>query len=353
MGYAGLALYPLTFWFQATAAFAPVLLGWWGLLIIPIGFIVKGKDYYAKIQERLRIIHNSDHRDFTFKKLIPITKTYGSYILKMILPGRTLMIYPHLFYWGMTDKGNKHAYSLNLHFWLGFFALGCSVVPLFYLQGHLVWWWLFMVLSVLQWCGFISVTQMFTDRYISLSNMFMMYFVSYFAFQVEWTVPIIAGLIGYYIANLFVTFNMYKDMNAFHEYHMYWDASNPKCREFKAALLLKQKDILGAWHIISEGLKLNPTDMKLNMIAANCMSTMEDRKMVLYYLQQARLNVYIGQQYILDKMQKEILGFDIESEYHKVCEKGSGYDSKKRKTIVDMYEFLYSCADPKLPDVKV
>jgi hypothetical protein len=36
---------------------------------------------------------------------------------------------------------------------------------------------------------------------------------------------------------------------------------------------------------------------------------------------------------ILDKMQKEILGFDIESEYHKVCEKGSGYDSKKRKMM--------------------
>ena len=345
----GMILYPLTAFYQVNAIFAPVMYGldvWWVLLGLPVFWLIAGKSIRAKVASRLKIIHNDDQTKFRPRKLIPIVKVYGAYCLKMISPGRSMMIYPFLHYWGMTKDGNDDAYRLNWTFWGGVFALCVSIAGLvhYWPQGQLFWTFLFMMLSILQWCGFISVTQIFTDRYVSLSNAFMMFFVCDVLFEFLGALALvpIGMLAGNYFANLQTVFGMYPNVWAFYDYHIYHHPEGPKCREFKASRLIKVcNDPMGAWEVTKRGLELNPLDMKLNMCAAWCMDILGDKAAVIQYVKVARDNAYIGQGFIVDKFQKDLFGIDIKEEVEKINNKQSAFDRKQRDNILAIYNALY------------
>ena len=134
---------------------------------------------------------------------------------------------------------------------------------------------------------------------------------------------------------------MYKGMESFYDYHLYFTPENPKFREFKSAALLKQNDVVAAWNVVAGGLKYTPRDMKVNMLAAQCMAMLKDDKMALYYLKEARWNCYIGQKYILDKFQTELLGMDVEKEFSDINDKTSKRNRKERETVISLHKYLY------------
>src|SRR6185436_15795163 len=107
LGKWGIILYPLIAFLQVSAFFAPILYGWVGILILPLVLFLAGREIRDKMNYRFDKVVNSQHRKFHFKKAIPIIKIYGNSFVKMIFPGRTMMIYPFLFYWGMTEEGNQ------------------------------------------------------------------------------------------------------------------------------------------------------------------------------------------------------------------------------------------------------
>lgn len=342
-GPVGLVLYPLTAFLQVSAFFAPIMYGPLSIIALGVFWLISGKDIQEKVKMRKDMIFNSDHRDFAPKKLIVITKIYGLYCLRMVLPGRTMMIYPNLFYWGMTSEGNKDAYALNKDFAVGVISVVLTVLGgIMLAPTKLFWPYVFMVLATAQNCGIITVTQQLADRYISLPNAFMMFFVSYFlnTYLQAFAIPVITLLLGYYWANLKISMLMYPNLNAFWDYHLFFNPANPKCREFKATALLKRNDPLGAWEVIKEGLKYNPTDFKMNLLAASCMKVMDDKKAVLMYLKLAKQYCYIGFDHIYKGFEKDIFGFDLETEMQAIRNKESKFKPEQRKNIETIYQMV-------------
>jgi hypothetical protein len=353
----GLFLYPLTAIFQVTALLSPIIYGPGALVaLLPILYL-SWPDLKGKIKARMDVLHNSDMRDFTLKKLIPITKVFGLYMKKMVFPGRTMMIYPDLFYWGMTEKGNKDAYSFNASFYFGLTCFVASLaVAVVLIKSSMLWLWVFTILAVLQWSGFLTITQVYADRYIALPSVFMSFFVAYFAMTYlgAYGLPVLALLAGYYWANLQVTQLMYKDIIAFWAYHEFFDRGGPKIREFKATNMIQVGDPLAAWETAKEGLKVNPDDFKLNLIASNCMHIMGDKESCLFYLRKARMNRYIGQDNVIKSFQRGIFGIDIDEEMSQIRAGTSKMPAEQRKNLKDIFDCLEGVVEKRpFPQVQL
>ncbi len=261
----------------------------------------------------------------------------------MILPGVSLFAYPHFHYWGLTEDGRKKAHSLNQHFYLGCASVLLTAAGLIYFKDQMFWWFLVMCLSTLQWCAIIPVTQIFTDRYISLPNVFMMFFIVHVVNVLAgfYAIPILTGLFVYYLTTLKITKMMYRGIFEYHDHHIYFDPAGPASREQKATrLLFKHRDPMGAWETIKRGLEVNPNDMKLNLIAAQCMDTLGDKQAVIMYLKKAKENIYIGQEHIYKAVQNNLFGLDLEREIKNIEEKSSKLDRKVREQITKVYDVL-------------
>lgn len=338
IGPAGLVLYPLTAFLQSSAVFSPIVFGWVPLLIAPVFWLIAGKEIREKIDSRLKIMFDTNQKTLNAKKIIPIVKIYGAYCLKMVYPRQPLIIYPFLHFWGMTEEGNKDAYAINKDFLLGVLAVGLSVLGLFYFKQKMFFWFLFMVLSTLQWSGIISVTQTFADRYISLPNVFMMFFVSYLAHQTPYAVLIVSVLAAYYTVTLQSTMKMYKNLDSCWEYHFYYDPKGVKFRENKATTRILAQDAMDAWITVKTGLILTPTDFKLNLLAANITNLFDDKKSVIYYLKVARANMYIGAEDIFKDACRGIFGVDIYVEAEKIANKQSNLPRVQRENVQKILE---------------
>ncbi|NJO00408.1 MAG: hypothetical protein HC880_00835 [Bacteroidia bacterium] len=345
LGPVGILIYPLTAFFQVNAIFAPIIYGigsWYLLLFIPVFWLICGKEIREKIKMRKSILHNDDMKTFKPKKIIPIVKLFGAYMMKMVVPGQTLMWYPTLFFWGLTEKGNKDAYAINLDFLKGCIVIALSIAGAFYFKND-IWLYLFMILSVLQWSGFITVTQLLTDRYVSLANVFMMYFLTNITIQNtgDYANIILACICTYYYQRLQITFMMYKNIWSFYDYQIFFYPDNPKPYEFKAdRLIVEKQDILGAWQIVKAGLERCPDDMKLNLLAALCMHQMGDKPSVLMYIRHAKKHPYVGQEFIVRDYMHKIFGIDLQNEVQKINEKKSTFDRKQRDNIVNIYNAI-------------
>ena len=103
---------------------------------------------------RMNRIFNNDQKKWGSGRIIVVVKSYGFYFFKMIFPGVTLMNYPTLIQWGVTEKGNRDAYSINVDFFKGiaaFVATGLIIsIPPLRLIG------LFIFLGTLQWSAIVS-----------------------------------------------------------------------------------------------------------------------------------------------------------------------------------------------------
>lgn len=344
LGNWGMILYPLIAIFQMTAIFAPLVYGNLfivAVLIILFSFrnVIKGK-----ISDREKMLRTKDLKEFHPKKIIVVIKLYGLYFLKMLFPRRAMMIYPNFCYWGLTEEGNKDAYSINFEFLLGIFFILLSAVGIYLFSGTpQVWWFLFMIVSVLQWCGIISVFQIFADRYISAALPFAMYFLVYaiFTFGGFYAIPICGIFTIFYICKFNESIRMFKSMEEFNDYHNYHWPENSKFREFKSVKLIKKEDPIAAWQVVKDGLVLNPNDMKLNMLAAQIMSIIQDKHAAIEYLKKAKENCYINQEDVFDKFMTSLVGLNVKKEKYLIDEKKSKLDRHQRELVNKIYFDVY------------
>lgn len=288
-------LYPATFLFHFTAALAPLMLGLVGIPLILAGLLFSYKPLKQKAKIRIDHIHSPDLKTYTLKRIIPMVKIYGFYFTKMIFPGTVKMMYPNLYFWGVTEEGNKDAYAINVDFLMGLFCLALSIVGLVYFKDIM---FLFLVLSIAQWCPMaFSIVQGLADRYVSVASVFMMYFLAkaIYLFSGSSAGPIVACLVVYYVSMLTQAFKMYKNINLFYDYHVFHNYEHPGIRALKGNWHILSNEPMEAWSIIKTGLKFSPNDFRLNLAAAECCYMFRDPVGVKNFVEVCEKNYYIGQ----------------------------------------------------------
>ncbi len=300
LGAWGILLYPATMLFQVTAIFAPVLLmgkSPWFLLAIPAVFLLAKDKIGKKILSRIRMINDADRREFHPKRFIIITKQYGHYFFKMIFPGRCGMMYPKLYYWGITEDGNKNAYAFNWDFAQGVLAIVLSIAGCILLPEELRPYAIFASLATLQWCAIIPVVQDLSDRYASMPNVFMMFFVSYLVntYVPNFATVILTGFAIYYACNLFVVMRMYRNFGSYWEYQRFYFPEVPSPRKYEIQFYIKQEKLDKAWTLISEGLHYNPNEYILLVYAAQVNEAIGKIDVARDYIKRAMQNYNIGQ----------------------------------------------------------
>lgn len=310
--------------FQVTAFFAPILLmkySPWMIILIPIFFGIGWNHIKGKIRSRTDLMAAGDLKIFKPTRLIMVVKTFGFYFWKMIIPGVCSMQYPDRFNWGRTKSGNQEAYAIDWAFWQGAMAMVILLVAIALLPKENAFWGIFFGLSLLQWSSVLPVTQILSDRYCSLPNVFMMLFVSYFSsFMGILYIPAMVILIGYYLICLFVVMPMYKDIMAWYNYHLQYFPGIPWPRTLLISDLMAEGKHEGAQYYIAEGLKYNQTDYSLLMWASILHITRGDFKNSLIMLDEAEKNFYLGQE---KKQAEEVKG--LRTQIKNVMPKRKGF----------------------------
>lgn len=297
LGSWGLPFYFLTPMFQVTAVFSPILLFNQSplfLLAIPVVLLLGYRQIKTKIDLRLKTIPDQDRREFSPERLIIIVKYYGHYFFKMIFPGTCLMVYQRLSRWGITQEGNEDAYSFNRDFYQGILAIVLSVLLVVILPNEYKAMAIFMSIATLQWCAIIPVTQDLADRYASLPNVFMMFFVSYIAHTYLANPGALLALIGgYYLAELYKVTPMYRDMKAYWSHQRFYNPSTVVPRRFEINWYMKRGDLMKAWMITREGLELNDKDFHFLVQAAVCHRGIGDFGLARKFAEKASRNYYL------------------------------------------------------------
>lgn len=217
-------LYVATGLFQVTAFFSPVLLlghSPWFLLMIPIFLALGYKKIKGKCEGRAGAMADGDLKTFKPTRFIVIVKTFGFFFFKMIIPQVCAMQYPDRIKWGLTQEGTDDAYKIDRSFYIGCGAIACSGLAIYCIPAVYRPWGLFLTLAILQWSAVLPITQILSDRYCSLPNVFMMFFVSYLAhFSGIFYIPIMILVGTYYCICLSAVFPMYKNLTDFYAYHL-------------------------------------------------------------------------------------------------------------------------------------
>jgi len=304
----GMLFFLLTPLFYFSSLFTPVLYGWEYLIAVPALLFVFRNKIISFYNNRMRSIANNDMKTMHIGRVTVFVKNFGFYLIKMALPGRTMMCYPFLSDWGMTKEGNRKAYAIDFNFIVGAIGLAASVYGMVVLPKPHNLYLAMAALTTAQWCSVQTATQLAADRYISLPNVFAMVLLSagiFHFFGNNAYIPI-AALLAYYVANLFVSMKMYRSMEDYYDYHEYFYPQNTIVRKFKINWLLKSGDVLGGWDQVRKGLVYNPSDFALLYQAAVATNLMGEYKMSNFYLGKAEENHYINQQGLWDKTIDEL-----------------------------------------------
>lgn len=280
-----------------TAVFAPLMMGWKYVFAIPVAGLIAWYWQWGDYKMRLSTQKTQEMLKYAPQRIIPSVKLFGFYFIRSFLPGRVMMVYPHLYFWGLTKEGTEDAHRLNLSFFKGVTAIGLTITSLMFLHGQDRLYFIFAVLSIVQWCGFLTVTQHSCDRYIATATPFMMYILSYFVFTYAgaMALPIILLFIGLYLSELNVVMRMYRNIIAFHEYENFFYPDNVVSRAAMVHGMMAEKQPLIAWHEIQTALRYHPYDMRINILAAEVCLVMADKERAKFHLDTAMQGCYDGQ----------------------------------------------------------
>jgi hypothetical protein len=312
-----LGLYAFTAVFHMTAVFAPVLLLWKYPLIglaIAVLVVLNLKKFIRLLNERLKKIHDLDRRNFTPQRLIVIVKTYGYYFFKMFFPGVCAMTYPTLHFWGQTKEGNKDAYSFNIEFYKGCLAFVICIGIISYFINvqdyRILCFWVFMCLSLLQWCQIIAIFQDLADRYAGMATVFGMFFLSFFVhtYAGQYATAILGVFAGYYIAMLFIVMRMYRSEGARWEYQRHWFPQLPAPLKFENEYLIHDaKDFPRAWVLIQDYLKHGGRDFNILFQAAKCHQAVGRYEEAKKFAMEAAKNYLLYKENIQKKLVEDFL----------------------------------------------
>ena len=306
----GLFLYPLTFFFQITTLFAPIIfLKEYPILmlLIPIMIGANWSWIKKKIKHRMKMILCEEQKKWSISRIPIIVKSYGFYFFRMFTPWTTLMNYPDLYWWGIVKDKSDECYKINLEFWRGALAIAISGVGLYYFNGIERLFWAFMILSTLQWSAILSAVQLNTDRYISLPNVFAMYFLAKILTLAPYGTTIFFCYLVYFNYNLSMVMRMYWGIDAYHRYQMYFQPQLTKPRFNRIEFYLRSNRMLTAWYLVEEGLQYNPNDFHFLLHSAICNVTIGNIPKAMEALEAAKQNYYMGQE---EMQSKSILGME-------------------------------------------
>ena len=299
-------LYPWTFVnSQVACILSPILIKglhpmFWA--VVPILLALNYKRIKAKVDSRMEKILCDEQRIFKPKRIIIIAKSYGFYFFNMIAPNRVMVNYPNLFWWGITKEKNAVCYKLNFEFWKGILALALSLAGVIYFQGYSRIMMIFMIGATLQWSAVFSAVQLNADRYTSLPNVFMMYFLAYFVSMIPFSNYIFVGIIVYYATQLYHAMDMYASIDWYHRYQMYNAPDITKPRFNRIEFYFKQKRFLTAWYLIEEGLQYNPNDFHLLFQASVALAHIGNYEQSLQFCEKAQKCYYLGQEEVQGKV---------------------------------------------------
>ena len=167
----------------------------------------------------------------------------------------------------------------------------------------------FMVLAILQWSNIITATATLADRYMSMPNVFMMFFLSYFinTYAGQYSNIILVGITVFYTCKLFEVMKQYENIDSFYQYNVFYNKYDVSCRINKTADLIQAGDIQRAFVILREGLHYNPNDFKFLFMTACCLFRLGDKVQAKEMMNKARNNYYLGQEKKLTDLVNETL----------------------------------------------
>ncbi len=293
-----MGIYLFTGLFQVTAIFSPIILGILPSIVMVIFSLLFHQQIKDKIIDRERNMADGDQKKFHPSRIIVIVKSFGFYFGRMLTPGICATIYPNLFWWGKTKEGNKDAYKIDRDFIIGIFYILCFIPVFLLLHGNYRCWEIFTFLAIMQWCNIIPVLQVLADRYISLANVFMMFFLSYFINTIlpqdGWMILMLIG--AYYCLGLSVVMPMYKNIVSFYNYHIEYFPKMPWPRTIYIESLMMTGNIEEAEIMTRQGLMANYHDFTLLRNGAMfCLFRgYYDNGMI--FLDEAERNLYLGQE---------------------------------------------------------
>lgn len=294
-------LYLLTAFLQVSAFFSPILLmnkSPLFLLMIPTFIILGYNKIKAKVDTRTNDMADGDLKKFSPPRVIVIVKTYGLFFFKMLFPGVCAMQYPDRIKWGLTREGTQDSYKIDIHFIRGLFAIFICIVIMFLVPYQLRILASFMALATLQWSAILPVTQILSDRYCSMPNVFMMFFVSYFAHSLGiFYIPLMIGLGAYYCICLSVIYPMYKNLTDFYIYHFRYFPELSWYRHNLIRDLMAEGKIEMASAQAFQGLIYDKKDFRLLMWGAIMSMLKADIFHAEEFLKEAEKNTYINKEF--------------------------------------------------------
>lgn len=290
-----LPLYASTPLFHMTAVFAPVIYP----ISIPLIVLVVAlfwNDIHNKVMARLNSIFECDRKYWRWAKIIIIVKTYGFYFFKMLFPMMTRTCYGFLYTWGETPEGNKDAYKINVAFFKGVLSILLTGIGIWFLPAHYKMYGIFMALSLLQWCNIINATQVTSDRYACLPNVFMSVFVAYFLSIVPHGHVVTSIIVACNIVFVSYSYRMYENVQGMFDYHFYhWPNITLVNKEY-VSFCIRTGNYIKAYTIVRECLRFNPTDFALLHAAAVCARVANERATARQYCDIAEKHLYYGQE---------------------------------------------------------
>ena len=180
----GLLAWVCTPFLHLTAVFAPLMLGWKYALVIPVAGLIAWYWQYNDYKMRLATQKSDEMTNWKPIRIIPSIKLFGFYFIRTIWPGKVMMVYSHLYQWGLNKSGNDDAHRINLSFFRGVLAIILVAAGLFYFKGQNLLYLIFAVVSIVQWSGILMVCQHSSDRYRSAATPFIMYLFVYTIFKI-------------------------------------------------------------------------------------------------------------------------------------------------------------------------
>ena len=292
------AFYLFTGFLQVTAIFSPILLvnkSPWFLLMIPILLALGWNQIKVKCDVRSKNMANGDLKIWKWTRLIVIVKTFGFFFWKMLFPQVCAMQYPDRIKWGLTKEGTKDAYRFDRSFYLGLFSFVIFGSFFYVSPNNFKPYAAFLFVSTLQWSAVLPITQILSDRYCSLPNVFMMFFLSYIlvTYMHLYGVILIFAYILYYIVCLQVVKPMYVNLVDWYNYHFSYFPHLSWYRHNLIQDLMNEGSTELAALQLKEGLKHDAKDYRLLMWGVVMCVNKGDLANAEVFLNEAENNLYL------------------------------------------------------------
>lgn len=265
------------------------------LWLVPIVYLYKGNVFTKFLSVRVNGVPDGECKNVHPKKLIVMVKTLGFYLLHTLLPVRKLMWYSYLQRYTVTHDGNKDAFKLSWDFWCSLAALiGLVYFGVVTKSVGIGLWFLF----ILQWSNIVTYTQHLADRYASLPGICLMWSLAELLNGFAYGHLIFAVIFVLYVLGTLKTMEMYKDLDSFLDYHIYYHPENVAAGTFKSILYAKNKDTVNSLATIIKTYEYNKLDFKVNFLIAEAFILLGQVD-AINHINVAYQNVYVGQEHKL------------------------------------------------------